>query len=453
MEYIKRCNICGHIWCYTDQDMKDNAMNSTAAALSSIGSMVNVIGGTRYDAYEQNKMSNRALNKVVDYNKCPNCNSRNIRNITEEDLKKIKAIEEKAKNQFFDNTSREDLINKVKELMEEKDWISAELYLEKMIINKPIKINEKEAEIYLLKLYVDNKASDNTELIDRCIKNKKKLTENENFNNIMKYCSESDKKKIKDLDIEIGKKIDENIEKEKIIKNEKIKKQNKKIIKISVTIIISILAIILIVAIKNMITKSIAINEMKEKIEQANGFEQVMKVCTEEFKYYEDITELKENKLIETFIENANSINGRYSYNGNSEDLYDIPKEITSSIILKIEDKNNIYILPKSLVENGDINKLNQIENLEDYKYKLAMPKMYGNNRSSVAYAWGETELKDGTTKKKHIRIELENVSNGSCIRLEYFGDKENLIYIHGEDNSNNMFKKGTTYYFKKYED
>ena len=74
MEYIKRCKICGKIWCYTDEDVKNNARNALAGSLSAIGSVANSIGGTRYDAYEQNKMANMALNRIVEYNKCPYCN-------------------------------------------------------------------------------------------------------------------------------------------------------------------------------------------------------------------------------------------------------------------------------------------------------------------------------------------------------------------------------------------
>ncbi|MCL0269449.1 hypothetical protein M2T75_39640, partial [Klebsiella pneumoniae] len=71
MEYRKKCNVCGKIWCYTDEDIKQNTKNAGLAALSSIGAVANVFVGTRYDAYEQTKMSDRAISKIRDFSKCP----------------------------------------------------------------------------------------------------------------------------------------------------------------------------------------------------------------------------------------------------------------------------------------------------------------------------------------------------------------------------------------------
>lgn len=110
----------------------------------------------------------------------------------------------------------------------------------------------------------------------------------------------------------------------------------------------------------------------------------------------------------------------------------------------------------KSLKEEKDFYDYSQKNNISYFARMDLNTEYEKENYYEKFYIAKDTkpiEIEDGITKKKHIRIELENVSNGSCIRLEYFGDKENLIYIHGEDNSNNMFKKGTTYYFKKYED
>lgn len=34
MEYKKRCNVYGMIWCYTDEDVKENVKNAGLAANS-----------------------------------------------------------------------------------------------------------------------------------------------------------------------------------------------------------------------------------------------------------------------------------------------------------------------------------------------------------------------------------------------------------------------------------
>lgn len=39
MEYRKKCNVCGKIFCYTDKDVKDNLSNAGLAALESLGSL------------------------------------------------------------------------------------------------------------------------------------------------------------------------------------------------------------------------------------------------------------------------------------------------------------------------------------------------------------------------------------------------------------------------------
>lgn len=69
MEYRKICNICHNIWCYTDNDVKENTKNAAVGALASIGSIASAIGGTRYDMYEMNKVSNSATNKIKDFNR------------------------------------------------------------------------------------------------------------------------------------------------------------------------------------------------------------------------------------------------------------------------------------------------------------------------------------------------------------------------------------------------
>lgn len=44
MEYIRKCNICGNIWCYTDKDIKKSRNNGVTALLSSVGSLANTVG-------------------------------------------------------------------------------------------------------------------------------------------------------------------------------------------------------------------------------------------------------------------------------------------------------------------------------------------------------------------------------------------------------------------------
>ena len=45
MEYIKRCNVCGHIFCYTDRDVKESDKNKIISGISDLGATAGVFGG------------------------------------------------------------------------------------------------------------------------------------------------------------------------------------------------------------------------------------------------------------------------------------------------------------------------------------------------------------------------------------------------------------------------
>ena len=90
-EHRMRCNVCGNIFCYTQQDIDDNVNNILVSALSTIGSMAGALGGSRYDMYEQNKNADSYSAKVKDFSRCPKCNSTNLSELTDEDCVHDKA--------------------------------------------------------------------------------------------------------------------------------------------------------------------------------------------------------------------------------------------------------------------------------------------------------------------------------------------------------------------------
>ena len=75
MVYYKKCSVCGKIWSYTTEDIEKNKANATQGVISAIGSIASVFGGTRLDTYALNNAANNSLDKVIDYDKCPNCGS------------------------------------------------------------------------------------------------------------------------------------------------------------------------------------------------------------------------------------------------------------------------------------------------------------------------------------------------------------------------------------------
>ena len=78
-EHRMRCNVCGHIFCYTDEDLKKNASNATMGAISAIGGLASALGGgTIFHTHHLSEQSDRYTDKVVDYSRCPACKSTDI---------------------------------------------------------------------------------------------------------------------------------------------------------------------------------------------------------------------------------------------------------------------------------------------------------------------------------------------------------------------------------------
>ena len=114
-ETRKRCNVCGHIFCYTNADIKKNRSNATSAVFSSIGGIAGAVSGAYAASAVNQTNAQNSLNKIVDYNKCPNCNSANLSIITD------KEFEEMKKQQNISNqqpVSVADELKKFKELLD-----------------------------------------------------------------------------------------------------------------------------------------------------------------------------------------------------------------------------------------------------------------------------------------------------------------------------------------------
>ena len=143
MEYRRRCNVCGKIYCYSDQDLKENTTNSAMAAVSAIGSLAAIFGGgTRLDSYALSSRTDRYNDKVVDYNKCPNCNSSNTSLITNDEWIALQQKEtptiqnpvvQTKKIDININATPESLLKRTKMFLEEEDWDSASVYCEQIL--------------------------------------------------------------------------------------------------------------------------------------------------------------------------------------------------------------------------------------------------------------------------------------------------------------------------------
>lgn len=82
-EHRMHCKVCGHIYCYTDKDVRKNDENTLLSAVSAVGSLAAAFGGgTRLDVYAQQRNANRYSDRIIDYKRCPNCNSTDIEPFT-----------------------------------------------------------------------------------------------------------------------------------------------------------------------------------------------------------------------------------------------------------------------------------------------------------------------------------------------------------------------------------
>ena len=184
MEYKMKCNVCGKIFCYTDEDLKKNAENAGMAALSAVGSLASTLGGgTIFHTHHLDGQRDRYSDKVVDYNQCPNCHSRDISIYTGD----IKATNNTAPTldapvaktvNINASASTESLLKRVFLFLDDGEWASADSYCEACL-----DVNPELAEAYLAKLMIEKKAR-NFEELANCAE---PLSGSKNYQKVIRY--------------------------------------------------------------------------------------------------------------------------------------------------------------------------------------------------------------------------------------------------------------------------
>lgn len=199
MEYTRRCNVCGKIYCYTDQDLNNSKTNAVAGAISAIGAVASVFGGTAFDTYELNKMSDRAADKVIDYEKCPNCGSSRTSVLTADELAKYKNNDQANTATTHQmpqmvpintNASTESLVERGMLFLEDQEWDKANAYFENVLDADP-----KNVQAYIGKLLVDLRLS-KIELLDSC---EKDFKDNPNYRKALRFATEKEKALLESL--------------------------------------------------------------------------------------------------------------------------------------------------------------------------------------------------------------------------------------------------------------
>ena len=110
-----KCNTCGHIYCYTEDDIAMNKFYLRSAKTETNIGALNAIAGNALVGQANYASAERDLEKVKNFNRCPKCNSTDLRKLTKEEFEKEKAS---ASNNATSNSSAADELKKFKELLD-----------------------------------------------------------------------------------------------------------------------------------------------------------------------------------------------------------------------------------------------------------------------------------------------------------------------------------------------
>ena len=88
--YRKRCKVCGKIICYTIGDLQKNKDLQTHSVLNSISSVAGAVSGHYAASSNSLQTSYDLKSRIVDYEKCPSCGSRDLVDITDEEIEQSK---------------------------------------------------------------------------------------------------------------------------------------------------------------------------------------------------------------------------------------------------------------------------------------------------------------------------------------------------------------------------
>lgn len=179
MEYYRKCNVCGKITCYTDDDLKENSDQAHIASLYALSTIGNAIAGTKYDMYESSKSCDRASNKLMDYSKCPSCGSKDTALVT----KKFAIFSNKVNG----NYSIADLISEASGYLDKGDFNNAFCFAT-MVLNE----DENNYDAYLIRLLASYEIKSLEEIDELGVD----YSENFHFKKLLLVVDDNQKKKL-----------------------------------------------------------------------------------------------------------------------------------------------------------------------------------------------------------------------------------------------------------------
>ena len=161
MEYRMKCDVCGNIFCYTDEDLKKNEDNAKMARINALGGVFSAMGGTPMQTHHMTGQANLHSSKIVDYTQCPHCHSRSISVYTGDDTEKVSPSVAVAAKSINTSASAESLLKRAFIFLEDEEWETADAYCEACLDKDP-----ELAEAYLGKLMAELHVKTKTGLKD-----------------------------------------------------------------------------------------------------------------------------------------------------------------------------------------------------------------------------------------------------------------------------------------------
>lgn len=178
MEYRMKCDVCGNIFCYTDEDLKKNEDNAKMARINALGGVFSAMGGTPMQTHHMTGQANLHSSKIVDYTQCPHCHSRSISVYTGDDTEKASPSVAVAAKSINTSASAESLLKRAFIFLEDEEWETADAYCEACLDKDP-----ELAEAYLGKLMAELHVKTQTGLKDLA----KPFDDNANYKKTVRF--------------------------------------------------------------------------------------------------------------------------------------------------------------------------------------------------------------------------------------------------------------------------
>lgn len=110
-----KCNACGHIYCYTLEDLQRNEKLAKGAVMDSLLGVGEAVGGTRIGSQIATAKADSKMNQIVDYTKCPHCHSTDVFALSKDEWETEKATKTQGN---VAPVSSADELKKFKELLD-----------------------------------------------------------------------------------------------------------------------------------------------------------------------------------------------------------------------------------------------------------------------------------------------------------------------------------------------